>query len=870
MSEDLTGKIFFVTGKIPGTTHHEIYELLRSRGAVLTDLLDAHVDIVAHGPVHSARKLDRARVLGCRVIDADRLESLIGLGPELPDEEPAELADSVAELRSKLDGASHEEAWSAIADALDTSNPEDLGNLFAYVQGYASRLQPDPVERWREYTFNGRNLVSTFGEPCVMPAAWVGALTRDEPAPQAVLARAMTLAALRLSSSALTKLFEREELGELRALDLGNPSNTNRLRKTFFEAMASATNLTSLESLAMHPGYNGADSALADAAWLEQIRHLPVHGRDSGGLFELPAFARVDTPIVSFPRQLANLARPEVTLTGLRRLVLVRSEHWYMNELLDAMEGPLPEVLRDIEEFVAVRCTHEELSSVCTWLGPGTQQRKLKRLDLFATREQGQVTGDAGVALYRDLLERTGLAESIDEIIVADHVMEDVREAIRAMGVDVPQGAEASDAAAPATPPPATREQPSRRDEGIVHVADALQWRDPGPLAMDVVSSVALGLQSTLDEGAFRAAIAQIASGLEHWPDHIRVVHEAWLGELRGDSSMPAMELFRTLELNQHLLANGGPKNIARWLSRLAEEGALEGLTHLGLENLDKGKLVGQAAIALAQAMPDAPVRYSKEPTGYNIKPNKELLSFLEAEGRLETPDLQGVVTPTYSVAEALRHTHAPLRMNTPEDVEEFAQARDLDHVRALEISVHRDARERLAELAATSAPLRLPNLVSLCLRRPDMMYSTPFESIASLCATARPVVFGDADAWYETWALLNPVIHDSGILTCAYGSSLALYGDISREDTERMLGSGRVRAWSLNVGDPDAARAPARENAMRPSVFAQALHEDTAGALRRLVWEVDDGDLEDLGALLAALPRLLSLIHISAPPRPY
>jgi len=673
------------------------------------------------------------------------------------EDEPVGFDDAIAELRGRLDGASPGSAWAAITEAIDACTPEHLHDLVTYVAGFASRLVPDERTRWRSPARRDRHLVTTFGEVRIAPDSWLQSIFDGEEAPELSLIRALTLAGCEAPSVEAARIFERPELSSLRALDLGNPYREFALDEDFFSAMARATNLESLESLTLNRGLRGAAHVLEDASWLERIRHLHVRGLEPETLYELPALTGVETLIVSEPSHLERLAASNTALARVRRLVLLRATHWSRSDTRSALGSEPPDSLRHIEECVVVHCTYAVLRRACSWLGDDQWFDRIRHLDLHATLESAPISGDAGIALYRELLERSGLARSLERVTLPDHVMGDVRDAVRAMGVEVTKGPADSEAPVRGTGmAPAPRPAPGERGAGRVRVADGLQWRDPGPLAWDIVYGTALGLDATLEGGERDGALRELAEGIAHWPERYR------------------------------------------------------------------------------RALTD--------------------LSPVDPRAERSSP------RPRYSVAEGLGRAHAYVELIMPHHAQAFAQARDLRHVLTMDLAIDPFAAEWLIRLSESTPPLSLPSLVSLRVRHTREIDALDtgllLRAVAAICPNIRPVVFGGAAASYP-WARLEPAVHDAGVLSCTYGTCLSLPQELSIEDTERMLGSGRWRAMALEV-----THHPSRErlNAMPVESFARAIHPDSAASLRALRWHVAFGDLLRLEALLDALPRLTSL----------
>jgi len=76
-----TDKSCVITGTIVGLPRDEIRRLLRKQGARVTESLSKKTDILIAGS-DAGSKLERARALGVRVVEAEEFRRLIGSGPE--------------------------------------------------------------------------------------------------------------------------------------------------------------------------------------------------------------------------------------------------------------------------------------------------------------------------------------------------------------------------------------------------------------------------------------------------------------------------------------------------------------------------------------------------------------------------------------------------------------------------------------------------------------------------------------------------------------------------------------------------------------------------------------------------------------------
>jgi DNA ligase (NAD+) len=72
-----TGSTVVITGSIPGYTRDEIKMMLLRQGARVSDSVSKKTDIVIHG-ADPGSKLDKARALGIRLVDADEFRRLAG------------------------------------------------------------------------------------------------------------------------------------------------------------------------------------------------------------------------------------------------------------------------------------------------------------------------------------------------------------------------------------------------------------------------------------------------------------------------------------------------------------------------------------------------------------------------------------------------------------------------------------------------------------------------------------------------------------------------------------------------------------------------------------------------------------------------
>jgi DNA ligase (NAD+) len=72
-----TGRTVVITGSIPGYTRDEIKRILLRQGARVSDAVSKKTDVLIHG-ADPGSKLDKARALGIRLVDADEFRRLAG------------------------------------------------------------------------------------------------------------------------------------------------------------------------------------------------------------------------------------------------------------------------------------------------------------------------------------------------------------------------------------------------------------------------------------------------------------------------------------------------------------------------------------------------------------------------------------------------------------------------------------------------------------------------------------------------------------------------------------------------------------------------------------------------------------------------
>jgi DNA ligase (NAD+) len=72
-----TGKAVVVTGTVPGFTRDEIRKMVREGGGRVTEGLSRKTDLLIAGEAPGS-KLEKARTLGVRVMDADEFRGIAG------------------------------------------------------------------------------------------------------------------------------------------------------------------------------------------------------------------------------------------------------------------------------------------------------------------------------------------------------------------------------------------------------------------------------------------------------------------------------------------------------------------------------------------------------------------------------------------------------------------------------------------------------------------------------------------------------------------------------------------------------------------------------------------------------------------------
>ncbi len=76
-SESLAGKVFVITGTLPGLTRDEATALIEAHGGKVTGSVSKKTNYVVAGEA-AGSKLDRARELGVPVLDAAGLRAMVG------------------------------------------------------------------------------------------------------------------------------------------------------------------------------------------------------------------------------------------------------------------------------------------------------------------------------------------------------------------------------------------------------------------------------------------------------------------------------------------------------------------------------------------------------------------------------------------------------------------------------------------------------------------------------------------------------------------------------------------------------------------------------------------------------------------------
>ncbi len=180
-----------------------------------------------------------------------------------------------------LEGGATSETWGAIIRLVDARSGEELEELVDHLEAELARWKVGRHDRWivtdHDPIYAKSGVSSVFfsrlqrGSMRVAPPHWVKQAT-TEGSPRLRLVDAVSLGELKLNSTQALKLLGREELVNLRHLDL----HDTKLTKTFWKKAPLLPALQRLESLRVSILHEDLAAAVEAAPSLPKLRRLAI------------------------------------------------------------------------------------------------------------------------------------------------------------------------------------------------------------------------------------------------------------------------------------------------------------------------------------------------------------------------------------------------------------------------------------------------------------------------------------------------------------------------------------------------------------------------------------------------------------------
>lgn len=829
---------FFILGKVIGHSKPELTRQLEALGARVSMSLNASLDAVIVGANPSYKKHDRARALGLPCLDGDQLALLLEHG-EL-DLSAQGSGRDVGELLEELRGYAYREpsreAWVGLTETLDEFAPADLPLGLDYVRGLVGRWEPGP--RWEE----------AGGQWCIAPPQWLTALLAGDQSPKYSLVRAISFSAVGVKTKQAAALFDSDQLPGLRAFDIGYSNSTNILGPAFFKAMAQATTLQEVDTLVLRPG-KGMAPALSRATSLPALKHLHLRTTQAGELIHGPWAAQLETLELQDLDSARVLESHGEALTSLDTLMVhVGGSMGYGD--IDQEVGQWVQALQQARVWDRVRHLHLSAANA-QWLGVLCQRLgealdlKLEALHLGVLWGL-TLTGDSGRNYLKELLS-TGLAGQTRALCLGEGVDPSIVDVVRDLGVEVQlpaaaQPAQPEEAAAPGPMELADGED-ARRQAGTFHWSDALLGESPSRESWEVVTAVADALALQGDS----QGLQELAAAIAGWPEELRACPRRWFGLFLRAERDPRLDLVRLLSLS---LFDFGQlaKGAELWFQELSTSAHLDVIhtVHLHFFGPQKGFL--QALTHFYQAARPTCTRV----IGKKAKDNEAIVAHLRQEGVLGIhlegyPDWTAPVE--YGDASGLDSAHVHLKVDSPEAMQAILDRTDLDHVVSLHLDYH-EGNMSGPDFQAKAA--HWSKLRHLCVTshyyNPEGRPSQLPQALGTWLSQARPAVVACRDDE------LNLRLVQEGAYGRALGSELKLPSGLTWEALRGWLGQDKLRVGRLCIG------YGAKLELTHLAPLVEMLSPRQREALLGLQWTIALEELEQLEALVGALPRLTTL----------
>ncbi|MFT4978495.1 MAG: hypothetical protein ACI8S6_004405 [Myxococcota bacterium] len=380
-----------------------------------------------------------------------------------------------------------------------------------------------------------------------------------------------------------------------------------------------------------------------------------------------------------------------------------------------------------------------------------------------------------------------------------------------------------------------------RRDEGLVHITDAMLYEEPSQRAWQVLVGVVDALAQQLDPAAFAEAVEVLAAEAERFPEDLRVCPRAWIDIFFATTPDPRLTLIRSLTLDWGTFGWSG-KSFAKWVSLLAAAPHVGHLSTINLYLMQSGKAPVTALTELFQAA--RPDRWRLQNSKSRFEAS--LLEAFEAAGvtaERQTDYVSEISPPKRTDVGALDDAEVSLTLKDNETLEALLAREDLDHVVSLEVGVDFEWIQKTEPPAVKPAAPRWRKLRHLTLNLQSGHCPQISALVGDWLQHARPVCVEVTEQGVSAPLLGHGVFHR------ALGSELYL-PDL--DDARSALASGRLRVMGLIQGDD--ASTP-RKNSTRPLV--KCLPPTTRAALRVLNWRLLKSEFSHIESIVSALPAL-------------
>ncbi len=255
MDHTIEGKKFCITGKLSVYDRDGAEAAIVDAGGLIAKSVGPRTDFLVTGS-RPGVKLARAKSLGIPVIDEADLESFLAGEVVDVDEESSTYGDAsardlIGEARAALDGRPSSRMWNRIIDVADSCAPEQLEMLIDFLEPQVARWNTTPAQKWTpssgsksaEGAPEGWLEAIPTGELRVAPHHWIVEMITRHESPKYRLVHAIHVNGLKVSGGAAVKILEREDLTNLRRLDLGE----SKLSATFWKKLRTLPSTTTLE-----------------------------------------------------------------------------------------------------------------------------------------------------------------------------------------------------------------------------------------------------------------------------------------------------------------------------------------------------------------------------------------------------------------------------------------------------------------------------------------------------------------------------------------------------------------------------------------------------------------------------------------------